>query len=449
VKIHLILPALALLLITTQALFAQSKARALILTDIGGDTDDEQSLVRLLVYSNEIDIEGICATSRLGHGQDTRPEIARRIVRAYGQVRPNLLLHAPGYPTPESLMTKIKTGAGDQYKIGQNYDTEASDWIIAQVDKADRRPLWVCIWGGSRELAQALWKVQQTRTEAEADTFISRLRVHAIGDQDGHGQWIRENFNQLFYISSGFANHGDWKVREISVYRGQYMTGDVSMQDREWVRANIAENHGALGMMYPFDGHGTNGMKEGDTPSFTYLLPNGLQFPEEPTWGGWGGRFRKLANRHYVDDQDYCFDSANERHTVARWRPFFQRDFQARMNWCVKPKAGANHPPVVSINGDRTKNYVRLTANAGDRLDLDARQSSDPDGDALTYNWWFYPEPSQYRGCVTLQDSNAARTFFSVPTDAQGKTLHLILEVSDNGEPSLSSFRRVLIKVNE
>lgn len=92
------------------------------------------------------------------------------MVDAYGKVQPNLRRHDKNYPPAESLLALIKTGqpvAGPQVplaeSIGEGKDTKGSGWIIRVVDCPDPRPVWVSIWGGSADLAQALWKVRQTR----------------------------------------------------------------------------------------------------------------------------------------------------------------------------------------------------------------------------------------------------------------------------------------------
>src|ERR1043165_7041334 len=69
---------------------ADARLRFIIETDAGGDPDDEQSLVRFLLYVNEWDVEGIIANrARARDGENrnrerTGPGITRRLVRAYG-----------------------------------------------------------------------------------------------------------------------------------------------------------------------------------------------------------------------------------------------------------------------------------------------------------------------------------------------------------------------------
>src|SRR3982074_1687769 len=93
---------------------AADRPRLVVLTDIGGDPDDQQSLIRLMVYANEFDIEGLIASATGTPGElkadVVKPELIRQIVEAYGQVRDNLLLHHPGYPKKQHLLDRIKAG---------------------------------------------------------------------------------------------------------------------------------------------------------------------------------------------------------------------------------------------------------------------------------------------------------------------------------------------------
>jgi hypothetical protein len=228
----------------------ERKPRLIVLTDISSLTagvaepDDGQSLIRLMLYANDFDIEGLIATSNLGHGQKSRPDLIHRVVDAYEKVQPNLLQHDPRYPAAGSLRACIKAGqevAGlkvpVEASIGQGKDTDASDWIIRVVDQVAARPVWVVIWGGSADLAQALWQVRRDRTPEALDGVVSRLRVNAIGDQDSTGPWIREQFPGLFMITQQRA------------YRGMYRGGDASLVSSDWVEAHI-HGHGTLGDLY-------------------------------------------------------------------------------------------------------------------------------------------------------------------------------------------------------
>ncbi|NLP11028.1 DUF1593 domain-containing protein [bacterium] len=150
------------------------------------------------------------------------------------------------------------------------------------------------------------------------------------------------SFPELFYSYAGSCSH-----RSCQSFRGQYLTGDTSLQNRHWIDANVRKNHGLLGALSPRNGNGVNGMKEGDTPSFLFVYNNGLMNPEHPEWGGWGGRFEKDREGYFTDAADLLDGSSDERHTISRWRPFFQHEFAARMDWCrTANRDSANHPPL-------------------------------------------------------------------------------------------------------
>ncbi|HOM99215.1 MAG TPA: DUF1593 domain-containing protein, partial [Acidobacteriota bacterium] len=113
------------------------KARVLVLTDISNEPDDEESLVRFLVYSNEYQVEGIVATTSTWLRTGTREDLIRRAVEAYGRVRPNLVRHARGYPTREELASVVATGQ-PHYGMGAVGDGKASAGsrlILAAADK--------------------------------------------------------------------------------------------------------------------------------------------------------------------------------------------------------------------------------------------------------------------------------------------------------------------------
>lgn len=442
------------------------KVRLFVLTDIGGDPDDKMSMVRLMTYANQFDIEGLVATK---NSDGVFPELIRNVVDGYGQVRDTLELHEPGFPDAEALARVIASGPpGDgEENIGEGFNSPGSQLLIHAVDRADDRPLWVTVWGGPAVLAQALWQVRATRSAAEVDQFVSRLRVYAISDQDTSGPWIRREFPGLFYIvNPGNTFHkSTWIGISGDRFHGRFAGGDYSLVTNEWIDRNI-RNKGPLSEEYP----NWKFQMEGDTPSFLYLVDNGLNAPEHPDWGGWGGRYELYTPRMqkwfyapetrpiWTDASDEVLGQDGEWHddqyaTVWRWRGAFQNDFAARIGWTTKTYAEANHPPIV-----RLATPERVTARGGDRVDLSAAGSTDPDGDALSYDWFVYEEPgtrsmSNNITGVKLPVTNAdqQQAWLTVKTDRTVPpgtgTIHVVLAVTDHGTPRLTRYRRVIIDV--
>ena len=201
------LACLAALLTCVAILSAAERPRLAVLTDIGGDPDDQQSMIRLMVYANELDLELLIATAAGTPGElkesITRPDLIRRIIDAYGEVLPNLQRHAKGWPAVESLRGRVVSGnpLRGRMHVGTGHDTAASRALIDRIDAGSpERPLNVTVWGGQTDLAQALWRVKQDRGAAGLATFVRRLRVYDIADQDGIADWMRGEFPGLYYI---------------------------------------------------------------------------------------------------------------------------------------------------------------------------------------------------------------------------------------------------------
>ena len=441
-------------LLVTFAAADETKPRLVVLTDIGGDPDDQQSMIRLMVYSNEFEIEGLIASASGTPGElkeaVTKPQLIGEILEAYGQVRDNLAQHASGYPTAEYLQARIKSGNPQRGlgAVGEGRDTEGSRWIISVVDRPDPRPVNITIWGGQTDLAQALWRVRADRGLEGLKEFIQRIRVYDIGDQDRIVDWTWTEFPGLFYVLGQAAKGRD---KREAVYRGMYLGGDQSLTSRDWMETNIRQGHGPLGTLYPTrtwtapNPH--SAIKEGDTPSWLYFLPVGLSDPGHPSWGGWGGRFVLAEKRIWRDARDSVGEVADGRSTVWRWRDAFQRDFQARMDWCVKSRSEANHQPVAVCNGDGNRTVLTEHARPGGTVRLSAARSRDPDGHELTYRWWIYPEAGNYGGKPALDDFSSSQGKLTLSPDATGD-IHIILEVTDSGQPPLTSYRRVIVEVN-
>lgn len=451
---------------------ASEKPRLFVLTDIENEPDDAMSLVRLLVYANHFDIEGLAATTSVHQQNRVAPQKIRQIVDAYGKVRDNLETHEAGFPTPEQLVARISEGLPvyGLKGVGEGKDSSASEALIRAIDKPDDRPLWVPIWGGPGVLAQALWKIRATRSPEELRAVVSKLRVYAISDQDDSGPWLRKEFPELFYIVSpgyhagGAYHHATWSGISGDFFHARCDGADFSLVTNEWLDRNIRRK-GPLGAEYPH----WEFLMEGDTPSFLGLIQNGLNNPERPDWGGWGGRYElytpKFERWHAspetrpiwtnADDEVTGIDgrSHDDNHaTIWRWRSAFQNDFAARMDWTIKPRHEANHPPAPKLN-----HPARLQAKAGDRIELNAEGSTDPDGDALSYEWFCYleagtlPMPSGRPGpALVIKNFDQAKAAFVVPRQRMRQNateLHIILAVTDHGSPRLTRYARVVVDV--
>ena len=223
---------------------------------------------------------------------------------------------------------------------------------------------------------------------------------------------------------------------------------------------------GPLGAQYPDAIY----LWEGDSPSFLYLVPNGLSDPENPHCGGRFEAVRKqnirtvtgndtvdgLLDRHrdytlFSDAQDAWSHAGknyqNEYATVFRWRQDFQNDFVARMDWTVMDaRSKANHPPRAVIDGDVTNRVLFREVSSRGRISLSARGSSDPDGNGLSYRWFLYPEAGTHSGTASLDGETSDFCTLNVPSDNAGKAIHVILAVTDNGQPALTRYRRVVVK---
>lgn len=435
---------LALLLIAPLA--AEEKLRVIIETDAGGDPDDEQSLVRFLVYANEWDIEGIIANRPMARERvnqntvRTGLGIVRRLLEAYGEVWPRLNENAAGFPTKQHLWDRTVAGYDDT--------DEGVNLIIGAVDRADPRPVWFQNWGtdrGSAEssLKRALDRVRQERGPEGYARFKRRILLSSADKFGDHTFAVAPAFT--FWLCPAFPKleGSNW------YHRFGPLTATAGGFDLE---RDVRTGHGPLGALYPTN---TNiRQKEGDTPMFTYLILTGMNDPLQPAWGSWAGRFGvrddlepQQPTYHWANLRDTLDGATHRDHTLARWAVDLQNDFRARMDWCVQPPAKANHPPRAVLNGERTKKILRLTARPGAELAVSAAGSSDPDGDALAYDWSVYREAGTYRGAVKLTDTAGEQATLAIPADAVGASIHLILAVRDNGAPCLASYRRLVIDV--
>ncbi|WP_435355406.1 nucleoside hydrolase-like domain-containing protein [Emticicia sp. SJ17W-69] len=469
-KIFKIFIILALCQFFVEKVIGQStKPRVIVLTDIENEPDDAMSTVRFLTYSNQFDIEGLIATTSIHQKNKVASWRLKEIVEAYGKVQPNLSLHEEGYQSAEKLLSLIKDGRPNygMQAVGNGMDSDGSELIIKSVDRADSRPVWVLVWGGPNCLAQALWKVKNTRNAKEIEKFVAKLRVYTISDQDDSGPWLRKTFPELFYIASpgfhalGGYHYATWTGISGDKFHGRFAGGNFSTVTNTWLDKHI-RSKGPLGKQYPF----ATFLMEGDSPSFMYLINNGLGNSEHPNWGSWGGRYEFYQPRTekwflepetrplYTNAEDEVFGVDSSWHTsnkatIWRWRDAFQNDFEARMDWTIKPYKEANHPPFVKINNEK---YIK--AKVGDKINLSAEGSTDPDGNILSYKWFYYPEVGTFSistartgNPLKIEDADKEKAWFRVPQSTRLGTIHIILAVTDNGIPSLTRYERIIVDV--
>ena len=468
------------------------KQRVVVMTDIANEPDDQMSIVRFLVYSNRFDVEGLVATTSTWMKNRVRPDVLQVLVQAYAEVRPRLSQHEAGFPTADALRAVIVPGQPGygMAAVGPDKTTPGAALILSAAERNDPRPLWVLAWGGANTLAQALVHARATRSSAQVDAVVAKLRVYAISDQDDAGPWLRREFPSLHYIGIPSTQDGEqyylatWTGISGDRFYKNAAGADFTTFSDEWVNANIRAK-GPLGKHYPRPCC----IHEGDTPSFLGLIDNGLASFMSPTFGGWGGRYvwrtysgetrpfwtqggdsfpGRDSSRDTVagiDGRTHTTDQA----TIWRWRTAFQHDFAARMDWTITDVTQANHNPSVVVNGSGGKAPIAISATVGVPVTLDAAGSRDPDGDALQFRWFFYPEagtgipgqpvaiagarpagggggPGEPPPRVTL---SADRTPRVTVTPLVAGTAHVILAVEDAGAPALSSYRRVIITIRE
>jgi len=426
--------------------------RLLVLTDIEADPDDAQTLVRLLLYANKIDIEGLIATTSVHQKNMVAPESIHQVIQAYGKVRSKLEKHERGFPPASKLTSLVKEGL-------PVYGMEGVGWVS--------------VWGGPNTLAQALFTLKNTKTSEELKRLVAKLRVYTISDQDDSAAWMRKTFPDLFYIvSPGGYGAATW-LGINAVVDGI----DNTTVSNDWLAENIQQNHGPLGVEYPDVAYGM----EGDTPAWLNLIPVGLSVPEKPNWGGWGGRYEfytpELKN---MDPKGFTGGVPIEKETRAiwtnaidnyqpeipskygrsislheksfkgfqvslwRWRDAIQNDFAARMDWTVNKYQDANHPPVPRLRHEEV-----LWVKSESHFHLDARGSSDPDGDSLQYWWFNYAETGSMKGqkVKVASAENMARVHIKAPKVNKQEELHFILKLTDRGSPPLTRYKRVRVFV--
>ncbi len=481
-----------------------TKPRTIVTAD--PELDDLNSMIRFLLYSNELRIDGLVyASSRFhwkGDGEGTTFFLPEReydepvtsfrwargerfihdAVEAYAEVHPNLVVHDPEYPSPDHLRSVIRDG-NIEFEGEMDRDTPGSLLIEEALLDDDPAPLHLQVWAGTSTIARALKSIEDrfagTGEWEDVHARVSRKAlITKFGSQDGtYDSYIRPNWPDIRVTDIMGWAYG-YGIRRV------VLPEDAHMLSAEWMREHVT-SVGPLGALYRVWGDGRQmvegdytdffhlsgysadelremGYKvwidpqpagewisEGDTPNMLNLFGNGLRGHEHPHFGGWGGRGVRTEEEgpdkwSTRESEDRAPDGSTPgEYSVTRWFGDAQRDFATRLRWSVTPEyADANHPPVVTVEPG-----LDLTAEPGESLTLTA-SVTDPDGDDVTSRWWRYVEAGSYQGVAELTGTDGAEATLAVPSDAAaGQTIHVILEATDSAPIPLKRYARVIVTV--
>ena len=481
----------------SQAQNAGSKPRTIVTTD--GELDDVDSFIRMLLYSNEYNIEGLIISSSQWHykgdGKGTpfisEMEMTKKLygertelrwpgeewifdlINAYSKVYPSLKRHDPAYPTGENLRSLIRVGNID-FEGEMEKNTEGSDFIKMKLLDETTEPIYLQVWGGTNTVARALKSIEEEYgNSADWQNIYYKVSkkaiIYAILDQDAtyrkyiSVKWpavkILYNFNQfwsfayfwkravppqLHYLLEGnFMSKIIHNQGELTKMYYSYGDGNPPKGEMEDIYSSMEKaKKNMWGSFGQFDF-----ISEGDSPAFLHLVDVGLDNLQSPEYGGWGGRLiqsETKPNRWEDGGKTAEYNPYTNKLDTAfaqvRWMEAIQKDFAARAEWCVTDYKNANHAPVVTLLHNKKVSY-----KPNEKVSLKGK-ATDPDKDKLKYKWWQYKEAGTYKGSIILKNENKAKTSFIMPADCKiGDTIHLILEVTDTREINLTRYQRVIV----
>lgn len=337
---------------------AQSESRPRIIITADPELDDNNSLIRFLLYSSDVKIEGLIYASSMFHwkgdekgtkwyvpgreydrfGMNKCPceswrwakdeRFIHNIVDAYSKSYPNLKIHNPNYPTPDYLKSKIRYG-NIEFDGDYSKDSPGSDLIKSLILDDKPGQLFITNWSGASTIARALKSIQDqyefTSDWANIKSKITRKVVLLpSGDQDDtYANYIKPNWPDIEYRQfKDSPNYG---------YGAQLKANEINkpLLTPTWMAENVTQR-GILGSLYRVWGDGKQMVKgdmvdyfglsgytgeelkkmgyfvwmppqekgswlgEGDNHTFMNMIGNGLMAYEKGFFGGWGGRTKGL-----------------------------------------------------------------------------------------------------------------------------------------------------------
>lgn len=478
------------------------RPRCIITQD--AEVDDMNSLIHVLLYSNEADIQGIVQSSSKFHwkgvaGQKeekyTKPyrwpgtEWMQKYLNAYQKVYPNLKKHDKSYPAPAYLKSVTKVG-NIGYKGEMDSATEGSELIKKTILDNDERTLYLLAWGGTNTISRALKDIEKEykgtkQWDAIRKKIINKVVIPACGEQDEtYSEYIAEEWPEIKFMScsqmSSYAYmwrtqpedsskktlYADFMLKNLIRKHGalldNYVTwGDGTYLDGEEPGSQFGTNEDLLDNLDWWGGFNPvqkyqryDFLSEGDSPTFFMLFDTGLRTLEDITNGGFSGRYARADKKNSKGQEvnywspvadAYVKEDRSTMKVESSWKYIddIQNDFAARADWCiVNDYAKANHAPKVSVTEG-----TDIKASAGETLKLHAI-ATDPDDDYVTVSWSEYTDASTTETALTLKGAASDTISFKIPEDAKaGQKIHLIVQAQDDGEHTLTHYQQVIITI--
>ena len=470
--------------------------RLIVTTD--GEVDDQNSMRHLLLYANDIDIDGIVYSASQFHwqgdgGKTTLGEVTKNNMNAEDkgeeltEYRPqemgwienllnkeyavdynNLVQNDSNYPTAEELLAKVKVG-NVEFEGDVREATEGSDYIKDAILDDDTRPVYIESWGGFNTVARALLSIaEEYKDTDEWDSIYKKVCGKAViqgnGQDKTYEDYIQAIFPDLMLYASSSINYGYYASQSAPADSNYMFHGD-------WLTKNVKNGHGEMMNHYLLIGDGTHyegeldrfqygetttidgkefdqydWLGEGDSVHWITLIPVGLRGLENGNYGSWGGRIaingQALTSNGNYKEYDYTTGKRGE-FSGKRWITAIMEDWASRCDWAI---GVGNHAPKVSVA------ETNLTAKKGESVQLQG-EALDPDQDNLISTWTVYQDASEYSGehmRLRVWDATKVSTSFTVPSDAEvGDYFNLILTVKDTAKAPTSRYAQVIVTVTE